>query len=184
MPGSHLIGGIEKREIRLVDHDPAWAQIFEAHAQRLRAALGQAALRIEHIGSTSVPGLAAKPIVDMLLVVQNSANEASYLPTLERAGYTLRVREPDLDEHRMVRTPDRSVHVHIYSRGSVEIDRYLLFRDALRGDSAARNRYEAVKRELAKQEWPSMDAYAEAKSHVVEEIMVLGTEFSVRGAKG
>ena len=90
-------------------------------------ALGNAALRIEHIGSTSVPGLAAKPIVDILLVVENSGDETSYLPRLEEAGYELRVREPDFHEHRMLRTPTRDVHVHVYSPSSPEIERCLVF---------------------------------------------------------
>ncbi len=83
----------------------------------LPRALGENAVAIEHIGSTSVPGLAAKPIVDMLLIVENSADESSYLPALEAAGYVLRVREPDWHQHRMLRTPELDVHLHVYSRG-------------------------------------------------------------------
>lgn len=97
-----------------------------------------AALSVEHVGSTSVPGLAAKPIVDILLVVEDSGEEVSYLPALEEAGYVLRVREPDFDEHRMFRTPQKDVHVHIFSTGSKEIRRLLLLRDHLREDQEDR----------------------------------------------
>ena len=96
--GTELIGGPEKREIRIVDYDPRWTAKFRIHADAIAKALGGAAVGIEHIGSTSVTGLAAKPIIDILLIVEHSQNEASYLPRLEAAGYVLRVREPELHE--------------------------------------------------------------------------------------
>src|SRR5918997_1075577 len=120
------------------------------------------------IGSTSVPGLAAKPIVDVLLVVEDSSDEGSYMPALEAAGYVLRVREPDFDEHRMFRTPEKDVHVHVYSAGSKETERYLLLRERLREDEGDRELYARTKRGLAAREWPSMEHYAEAKTEVVE----------------
>ncbi|MBA3703617.1 MAG: GrpB family protein, partial [Rubrobacteraceae bacterium] len=138
---------------------------------KIRAALGEAALSVEHIGSTSVPGLAAKPIVDVLLVVEDSGDEASYLPALEEAGYVLRVREPDFDEHRMFRTPEKDVHVHVFSSGSLEIERYLLLRDRLREDQGDRELYARTKRDLAGRDWPSMQHYAEAKTEVIEGIV-------------
>jgi GrpB-like predicted nucleotidyltransferase (UPF0157 family) len=125
-------------------------------------------LQIEHIGSTSVPGLGAKPIIDVLLVVKDASDEATYLPALEAAGYVLRVREPDFDEHRMFRTPEKHVHVHVFSEGSKEIARHLDFRDHLRTDEADRKRYEELKRKLATEDWEHMDAYATAKGPVIE----------------
>ena len=166
-----LIGGIEKVPIKIVDYDSTWPDFFQKHASRIRATLKDKALRIEHIGSTSVPELGAKPIVDILLVVANSADENAYLPALMAAGYVLRVREPDFDEHRMLRTPTRDVHVHVYSLGSAEIERNLVFRDALRKHAAERERYERVKRDLAARDWPDMNAYADAKTQVIEEII-------------
>jgi len=166
-----LIGGAEKREIRIADYDLDWPKKFETHARRIADALGRAALRIEHIGSTSVPGLAAKPIIDILVVVLDSADESAYLPQLEVAGYALWVREPDWHEHRMFMTPGRDVHVHIYSAGCPEIERNLIFRDRLRRNSADKRRYEQEKRELATKEWPDMNAYAEAKTGVIESII-------------
>jgi GrpB-like predicted nucleotidyltransferase (UPF0157 family) len=166
-----LIGGVEKAEIKLLDYDTDWPKKFETHAGRIIEALGDSALRIEHIGSTSVPGLAAKPIIDILVVVQDSADESAYLHQLEAAGYRLRVREPDWNAHRMFRTPERDVHVHIYSEGCPEIERYLIFRERLRRNIEDRNRYECRKRELAEKEWPDMNDYAEAKTEVIESII-------------
>lgn len=166
-----LIGGVEQRTIQILDYDPIWPQKFEAHARRIAATIGPSALRIEHIGSTSVPNLAAKPIIDILVEVQDAADESAYLPHLEGAGYVLRVREPRWHEHRMFRTPERDVHIHIYSAGCPEIRRNLSFRDRLRRNSDDRLRYEQTKRELAAQVWPDMNAYAEAKTEVIESII-------------
>jgi GrpB-like predicted nucleotidyltransferase (UPF0157 family) len=166
-----IIGEIESPAIVVVDYDPAWQGRFRQEEGRIRAALGEAALSVEHIGSTSVPGLAAKPIVDILLVVEDSAEEATYVAALEEAGYVLRVREPDFDEHRMFRTPQKDVHVHVFSAGSKEIERYLLLRDHLRENEEDRELYARTKRELARRDWPSMQHYAEAKTEVIEGII-------------
>jgi GrpB-like predicted nucleotidyltransferase (UPF0157 family) len=166
-----LIGGAEPGQIVIADHDPTWRTRYQKHADAIAAALGDTLLRIEHIGSTSVPGLAAKPIIDVLAIVPDSADEPSYVPRLEAAGYALRVREPEFYEHRMLRTSGREVHVHVYSPGVPEIGRYLTFRDRLRTSAKDRRRYEDVKRRLATRSWPDMDAYAEAKSEVVEAII-------------
>ena len=168
---SGLIGGVEERAIVVVPYRQAWPETYRLHAERVAAALGDSALRIEHIGSTAVPGLVAKPIVDMLVVVADSADEDAYLPAMQRAGYALRVREPDFEEHRMLRTAERDVHVHVLSAGSPEIGRYLRFRDALRATPFLRARYQALKLALATQEWADMNAYAQAKSEMVEAIM-------------
>jgi GrpB-like predicted nucleotidyltransferase (UPF0157 family) len=171
-----LIGGVERVPIKLCDHDPSWREVYEAHAQRVRDALGEVSLRIEHIGSTSVIGLSAKPIVDILLVVADAALEDVYLPPLVVAGYELRVREPEFHEHRMFRTPSRDVHLHVFSPSSPEIERYLTFRDRLRTSPFDRRRYEETKRALAAQAWPNMNAYAAAKSEVVESILAAARE--------
>jgi GrpB-like predicted nucleotidyltransferase (UPF0157 family) len=173
-----IIGEIEPRKVVVVDYDPAWPERYSREEAKIRAALGGAALSVEHVGSTSVPGLAAKPIVDILLVVEDSGREASYLPALEEAGYVLRVREPDLDEHRMFRTPEKDVHVHVYSAGSPEIGRYLLLRERMREDEGDRELYARTKRELASKEWPSVDHYADAKTEVIEGILARAAEDS------
>jgi len=172
--GTH-IGGIEKRDIVIADYDPAWSVTFQSHADAITQALGNDALRIEHMGSTAVPGLAAKPIIDILLVVKDSGNEESYLSRMEGAGYELRIREPDWHQHRMFRTPERDVHIHVYSLGCPEIDRVILFRDRLRSNPDDRSRYEQTKRRLAEQGWESMDDYAKEKTEVVEKIIAAAT---------
>jgi GrpB-like predicted nucleotidyltransferase (UPF0157 family) len=165
-----LIGGIEKREIVIVDYDPRWPEQFQKHAGMLKRALGSKALAMEHVGSTSVPMLAAKPIIDIVVVVENSGDEAAYLPALLAAGYVLRVREPDWHQHRMLRTPQLDVHVHIFSSGCVEVARMLAFRNRLRSNADDRLRYDALKRNLAEQDWPDMNDYARAKTNMVEQI--------------
>ncbi len=85
----------DSKEIRIVDYDPSWPATFEEHAENIRVALADMALQIEHIGSTSVPGLAAKAKIDILVVVPDSADEGAYVAPMETAGYALRLREPD-----------------------------------------------------------------------------------------
>ena len=165
---AELIGGLERRAIVVVPHRPEWRGTFRHHARCMAAALGKAALRVEHIGSTAVPGLAAKPIVDILHVVADSADEDAYASAMRQCGYELRVREPDFEEHRMFRTPERDVHVHVLSEGSREIERYLRFRDALVRQPSLRLRYQALKQALACRDWPDMDSYAAAKTEFIE----------------
>jgi len=166
-----IIGEIEPQAIVISDYDPAWPERFRREEAKIRIALGEAALAVEHVGSTSVPGLAAKPIVDILLLVEDAGDEDSYLPALEEAGYVLRVREPDFEEHRMFRTPEKDVHMHVFSPGSEECRRLLLLRDHLRENEKDRELYAGTKRELASRDWPSMQHYADAKSEVVEAIL-------------
>lgn len=162
-----LLGGPERRPISIVLYDPSWAERFEHERARIRGALATRARRIDHVGSTAVPGLAAKPIVDIDLSVDDPADEAAYLPALERAGYQLRVRERG---HRMLRTPELNVHVRVCPAGGEWERRHLLFRDLLRVDATDRGRYAAAKRQLARREWPDMNAYADAKTTVIQEI--------------
>jgi GrpB-like predicted nucleotidyltransferase (UPF0157 family) len=172
---SVLIGEPEKREIRIDRYDPSWPDQYEEHRKTICLALGQRLFAIHHIGSTSVPGLAAKPIIDILAIVADSSDENAYIPDLEAAGYVLRVREPKSHEHRMLRTPSRSAHVHVFSSGAPEINRYLIFRDRLRKSSTDRLLYEETKRRLAAQSWNDVNDYADAKSSVVEAIIAAAT---------
>ena len=163
-----LIGGREKREIVIAEYDPSWPARFEVECARVRRALGSAAIRIEHIGSTAVPGLAAKPIIDVLVTVHDPDDERAVVPPLESAGYELRVREPG---HRMLRTRSRDVHVHLWRDTDPEVDRYLVFRDRLRRSLEDRLAYERLKRELATREWSDMNEYADAKSDLIAAII-------------
>lgn len=157
--------------IQLVDYDPAWPRLFAREADQVRAVLGDRVLLLEHVGSTSVPGLAAKPRIDMLLVVADSGDEPAYVPALEAAGYVLRIRESDWYEHRMFEGAERAVNLHVLSPGCPEIDRMLGFRDRLRRNEADRRLYERTKRELAQQVWAYGQNYADAKTAVVEEVI-------------
>jgi GrpB-like predicted nucleotidyltransferase (UPF0157 family) len=170
-PSDILIGGIEKRAIVIVDYDPRWPQKYQKHAAMISQALGEKALVVEHVGSTSVPGLGAKAIIDIDVLVEDSSNEAEYLPPLLAAGYVLRVREPDWHEHRMLRTPQLDVHIHVFSFGCAEVARHIAFRNRLRRNGEDRLRYDVLKRKLAKEDWPDMNAYARAKTEIVEEIL-------------
>ena len=153
------------------DYDPAWPALFEREASRIRAALGDRVKLLEHAGSTSVVGLPAKPLIDMILALPDSSNEAAYVPDLEAAGYVLRIREPHWFEHRVFKGPDTDVNLHVFTTGCQEIDQMLLFRDWLRTHPEDRDLYANAKRELAKQTWKYMQNYADAKTAVVHEIL-------------
>ena len=122
-----LVGKPETINIVVVDYDPEWPRRFDVERTKILQALGARALAVEHVGSTSVPRLAAKPIVDVNVTVADSSDEQSYLPDLVAAGYELRVREPEWYEHRMLRTSTGDVHVHVFSVGSPEIVRIRVF---------------------------------------------------------
>lgn len=162
-----LVGGIEKRHLELKEYDDRWSNMYLEHQYRIRDALSSTEVEIEHIGSTSVPGLSAKPIIDIVVTVQDITAEEDYLGALLGTGYELRVREPG---HRMVRTPARDVHVHILEKGDPAFDDYILLRDHLRANAEDRALYESTKQMLLTQSWDDMNDYAEAKSEVIAAI--------------
>jgi GrpB-like predicted nucleotidyltransferase (UPF0157 family) len=155
----------------IVAYDPQWAELFEREAVRIRGVLAGRALQIEHVGSTSVPGLPAKPVIDIVLVVTDSADEAAYVPVLAAAGYQLHLRETQWYEHRMFNGPDTDINLHTFSAGCPEIDRMLMFRDWLRANPTDRQLYARTKFDLAQREWASVQNYADAKSPVIDGIM-------------
>lgn len=157
--------------VRLAEPDPAWAEQYGREERRIRTALGARAVQVEHAGSTAVPGLAAKPVIDIVLAVRDSADEAAYIPDLVAAGYVFHVREPEWYEHRYLKAHDPDVQVHVFSVGSPEVERMLAFRDRLRTRPEERDLYERTKRELAARRWDYIQDYADAKSAVVEEIV-------------
>ncbi len=165
-----LVHGLKPAQVVLADHDPRWARRFAARATELRRVLGERARLVEHVGSTAVPGLAAKPVVDILVGIDDPDDEAAYLPDLEAAGCDLTVREP---QHRCLRAgdPGEPVNLHCYPPGHPEIRKLLLFRDHLRRNARDRRRYEAAKRELATRQWRDMNYYAAAKGPVISEIL-------------
>jgi GrpB-like predicted nucleotidyltransferase (UPF0157 family) len=181
-----LIGQVAPHNapITIVDYDPEWPRLFARETQRVRAALKDAVVHLEHVGSTSVPGLAAKPIIDILLVVTNSADEASYVPALEAVGYVLRVREPDWFEHRLFKGPDININMHVFSDGAEEAERMLVFREWLRHNDADRERYERTKRELGRRTWRHVQHYAQAKTTIVQDILTRATAAGRRHSDG
>ena len=169
------------RPITLAEYDSSWPVLYEREAARIRAALADRALLIEHVGSTSVPGLAAKPHIDVLLAVADSSDEASYVPALEDAGYVLHIREPGWHEHRAFTGLETDLNLHVFSEGCVEIERMLRFRDHLRRNKTDRLLYERTKRELAQRTWKYGQHYADAKTTIVEEILARADTAQQRG---
>ncbi len=157
--------------IQLASYDPEWPSQFSQLADNVRQALGEKVLLLAHVGSTSIEGMPAKPVIDMVLVVADSTDEPSYVPPLEEHGFVLRLCEPDWFQHRMFKTPDIEGHLHVFSEGCEEVQRLLVFRDWLRANDDDRMLYENTKRELAARKWKYIQHYADAKTEVVEDIL-------------
>ncbi|GAB3206037.1 hypothetical protein GCM10027294_06960 [Marinactinospora endophytica] len=161
--------------ISLAEYDPRWPEVFAREAAPIAERLDGLDHRVEHVGSTSVPGLPAKPVIDMLLIVPDSADEAAYVPRLAEVGFALVIREPSWYEHRLLRKEGLdpsadSANLHVLSHGCPEIDRMLLFRDRLRADAADRRLYAETKRSLATRTWQYVQNYAD-KTDVVTRIL-------------
>lgn len=157
-------------QVVLVEYDENWPAIYASEAAHIRAALGDKVLALEHIGSTSVPGLIAKPCIDILLGVEDSADEDTYVPELEAEGFVLRLRHPDWNEHRAFKSVRTNVNLHVWSADSSEIDRHIAFRDWLRTHEDDRKLYANTKRRLAAEQFETMSDYANAKDEVVQQI--------------
>ena len=167
------IGGARPLEgpVVVAAYDPAWPDLFVREAARLRRVLGGRVRLLEHAGSTAVPGLHAKPMIDMVLEVRDPSAESAYVPDLEAAGYVLRIREPKFFEHRLLKGPDTDINLHVFPEGCCETRRMLAFRDRLRTHPEERDLYARIKRELAAVDWTYMQQYADAKTAVIEEIL-------------
>jgi GrpB-like predicted nucleotidyltransferase (UPF0157 family) len=158
-------------KIDLAPYDPTWPAQYQAEAAKIRIALGDGALVLEHVGSTSIPGVSAKPIIDILLAVADSSDEDSYVPALTAQGYRLHIREPTWEQHRVMKGERPDVNLHVFTVGSREIGRMVGFRDRCRGHPEERRLYEQTKRRLADQVWRYVQHYANAKAEVVEAII-------------
>ena len=171
---AHIVGVLEPltAPIPFVDYDPEWPALFHREEVRIRSILGDRVVQLEHTGSTSVPGLAAKPIIDITMTVPDVTDEPAFVPDLEAAGYVLRIREgePDWYDHRVFKGPDTNINLHVFSAGCVELERMVGFRDWLRTHDDDRELYEATKRDLLKRNWKFVQNYADAKGDVVEAI--------------
>ena len=157
-------------KVVLEEYDAAWKGIFEEEKEKIGRALGRNGIVTEHVGSTSVPGLCAKPVIDILLIVRDSSDENAYVPQLERVGYTMRIREPEWFRHRMLKKHNPEVNLHVFSYGCSEAKRMLDFRDWLRTNEGDRMLYGNTKKALVQREWQYLQDYADAKSEVVREI--------------
>jgi len=158
-------------KVCLAAYSSEWPRTFEAEHDRIVSALGDLALEVHHAGSTSVPGLRAKPIIDIALVVPDTTDEEAYMPPLEAIGYQLRLREPEWFEHRLLRHEAPTVNLHVFPPRCIEVDRMLAFRDHLRVHEDDRLLYESTKAALSEREWPTVQDYADAKDDVVADIM-------------
>jgi len=160
--------------ITVVEYDPAWPTVFEAQAGRIRDALGDRVLDLEHVGSTSVPGLAAKPVIDIDLTVVDSSNEAAYVPALEAAGFVLRIREAKWHEHRCLEMVDPRTNLHVWCPDSPEAIRHRMFRDWLRTHPDDLALYAATKRASAAESNSAGEAvmgYNRRKQPVIRDIL-------------
>jgi GrpB-like predicted nucleotidyltransferase (UPF0157 family) len=159
--------------IVLLDYDPEWPALYAREEARICRALGDRVLAIEHTGSTSVPGLVAKPIIDITMLVADVNDEPAWIPDLEAAGYVVRIREsePEWYDHRVLKGPDTNVNVHVFSDGCVELERMVGFRDWLRTHENDRDLYERTKRDLVTRDWQYVQNYADAKTEVIEGIV-------------
>ncbi|QAS69985.1 GrpB family protein [Oenococcus sicerae] len=178
---SVTLGKVEQNpQIKLQPYDPTWINSYLEEEQK-KAALQGKALLVEHVGSTSVPGLSAKPIIDILLLVNDSSKEEDYVPNLIAKGYILRIREPEWFEHRMFKSNTKNVNLHVFSSGCTEAQEMLNFRNWLRINDHDKSWYEASKQKLASKKWETVQEYADAKTPIVQEIKKRADNYFSKG---
>jgi len=165
--------GLESGTVRIVPYDPAWPSLFAAEAARLRAILDAAALplALEHMGSTAVPGLAAKPVLDILGGYPPGAHVGAYVAALEAAGYVHRGEQGIPGREYFRRGSPRAYHLHLAVRDGAFWREHLAFRDVLRARADVRDAYAALKRDLAGRHPRDREAYTEGKGDFVREVV-------------
>jgi len=165
--------GLKYGTVHLVEHNPGWRASFPAEQAALGEALDGLSCDIEHIGSTAVPGLPAKPIMDIAIGIPDAGDVREYIARLQQVGYEYRGDAGEDGGHVLVRaTGDvRTHHVHVVVLGGDQWRRYLLFRDLLRSDAMARDRYAAAKRELARRFTDNRKAYTDGKADIVDRLL-------------
>ncbi|MET7424240.1 GrpB family protein [Dactylosporangium sp. NPDC005555] len=156
--------------IVLHPYDPAWPDRYAAVSAAIRAVLGDLVAGLEHVGSTSVPGLAAKPVIDIDLLIADTADESAYVPALTAAGYVLVLREPWWHGHRMLVSAAADVHLHVWPQDAPEPVRHKLFRDWLRTRPDDLRLYASVKYRLAGETAANPGDYSLAKNDVIDDI--------------
>jgi GrpB-like predicted nucleotidyltransferase (UPF0157 family) len=169
-PGIELVAEPSGAPVEIVPYDARWPGIFAAWRDRLRTAV-PIAVMIEHVGSTAVPYLAAKPVVDIQISVADLEHEDSYVPAIERLGLVLRSRHP---QDRFFRPPahqPRDVQIHVCGAGSRWEEEHILFRDFLRAQPPVRDAYAALKIELAAKHRLDRLAYTDAKADFIRDAL-------------
>jgi GrpB-like predicted nucleotidyltransferase (UPF0157 family) len=179
-PGFEVVPGSDRAldPIEIVAYDPKWPARFESWREKLAAALGPTARRIDHFGSTSIPGLPAKPVIDIQIRVDDMTREELYVPQIEGLGVQLRNRD---DDHRFFRPfagKPRDVHIHVCNLGSQWARKDLLFAAFLRQDAAARAEYLRGKKQAAAEWADDRIAYTEAKNQVIHSIAPRAEEWA------
>ena len=164
-----VTGRPKPEEIKIEPYSPEWPSLFETKKCQIAKALPGIALKIEHIGSTAVPGLSAKPVIDIDLIVENPDCEVDYLPPLVALGYVLTVRELSWYRHRMLRHDAPRVNLHVWEPNCPEHVRHVLFRDWLRENPDDRKRY-ADSKLKAKVGVKNVEDYNRNKQAVIREI--------------
>ncbi|GIH20054.1 GrpB family protein [Rugosimonospora africana] len=164
-----VVGPPAHETVTIVPYDPQWPRRYQTLAAQIRAALGDVALGVEHVGSTSIEGLAAKDVIDIDLTVADPRQEDRYVPALERLGYVLVIREPSFHEHRCLRFPDPPVNLHVFGPDSPEAIRHRMFRDWLRAHPDDRALYEEAKRSAIPGGGNVMD-YNARKQRIIRDI--------------
>jgi GrpB-like predicted nucleotidyltransferase (UPF0157 family) len=170
--------GLESGTVRVVPYDSNWPSLFAAEAERVRRLFSDAGLvvALEHTGSTAVPGLAAKPILDILAGYPEDALASEYIEILERADYVHRGEQGIPGREFFRRGDPRSYHVHLTAIGGTFWRDHLNFRDRLRADIALRDAYAALKHDLASRFPRDREAYIEGKTAFVKAVLQLETD--------
>ena len=163
--------GLPKGIVKLEAHSERWQQLFAEEAARIRAAIGEITALIEHVGSTSIVGIAAKPIIDIAVGVEKLADGEKCVAPLENLGYEYRGEHGIVGRFYFVKGEPRTHHLHLAEAGSDFWRSHLLFRDYLRAHSAVAKEYEKLKLELARKHLSDRDAYLHGKTDFIENVL-------------
>ncbi|MEO5807704.1 GrpB family protein [Devosia sp.] len=160
--------------VHIVAYDPNWPKRYQAEAALVLSCFPHRPLRIEHMGSTAVPGLSAKPVIDLIVLVDDLAQAKLAVPALEATGYSYWAANPDTSKLFLVKglppAPQRTHHLHVYTDAS-EFDRHMVFRDALRSEPTTLAAYQGLKTELAERFWHDREAYTNAKATFIDGVV-------------
>lgn len=179
-PGIGLVGPVGGDPVFVVPYDPRWPELYTATRDDLRNAMGDVAVRVDHVGSTAVPGLTAKPVIDIQISVPDVEDEGTYLPAVVSTGVPLRAREPGHRYFRPLSGRPRTVQIHVCDSGGRWERTHLLFRDYLLAHSEARDAYGTLKEELADRYRNDRIAYNEAKTGFIFDTLDLASDWATQ----